>query len=178
MQDQIGVKISLLDSKIDAIRVDQQTMKDQQGDVIRMLVDLTKHVTAMKHSQVDYAYIVQHMFCVNLLLLKVFILIFIQAGPNTTNTVDESTRGVNGDFGNESRKSDNHSDLYVNEDLVVVSTSIPKDAIKDGDITGDTRVEMLPDSKHDLTRDRHTKNLSSSGTREEEPVSYFSVQSF
>ena len=48
-------KISVIDSKIDAMRVDQQTMKDQQADIIRMLVELTKHVSTMKHSQVDYA---------------------------------------------------------------------------------------------------------------------------
>lgn len=58
-------KISVLDSKIDAMRVDQQTIdairvdlqaiKAQHGDVIRMVVDLTKLVTTLRHSQVEYA---------------------------------------------------------------------------------------------------------------------------
>lgn len=47
-------EISVLDSKIDAIIVDQQEMKDCQGHLVRMLVGLTKHVNVMKHSQVDY----------------------------------------------------------------------------------------------------------------------------
>lgn len=47
-------KISVLELKIDAIRVGQQEMKDQQGHLVRMLVDSRKHVTVMKHSQVNY----------------------------------------------------------------------------------------------------------------------------
>ncbi|KAF3445278.1 hypothetical protein FNV43_RR14973 [Rhamnella rubrinervis] len=135
--EEIVMKIGLLNSKIDAIRVDQQTMKDQQSDVIRMLVDLTRHVTTMKHSQAE---------------------------PKTTNTVDESTKGVNGDFVNESNKSENHSDPYFNEDnedMLIVSSSNRIDA--------NTSVELL-DLEHDLIRHRHPRNLSSSGTGEEEPV--------
>lgn len=45
-------KIGLLDSKIDAFKLDEQTRRD---DVIAMMVDLTKHVTTLKHSQACFA---------------------------------------------------------------------------------------------------------------------------
>lgn len=92
---------------------------------------------------ITYFVIVQidtHVFCVKFYMLKVIIMIFLQAKPNTTNLVDESAIGVNANVGNESIKHD--TDPNVNEDFLVVSSSNPTDASKEGDGTGDTSVEM------------------------------------